>query len=137
MCTLTTLLTLGHVNHVVRRAIEEGTPPVVAIQMATINAAECFGMSYDLGSITPGKFADILFIRDLADPRPEKVMADGEIVSENGRMLVEFPPKTYPEYAPNQCGWHGLWPPMIFASRPASLQECSCQSYTGYRRPGC
>ena len=94
-----TLLTLGHVNHVVRRAIEEGTPPVVAIQMATINAAECFGMSYDLGSITPGKFADILFIRDLADPRPEKVMADGEIVSENGRMLVEFPPKTYPEYA--------------------------------------
>ena len=49
-----TLLTLGHVNHVVRRAIEEGTPPVVAIQMATINAAECFGMSCDLGSITPG-----------------------------------------------------------------------------------
>ena len=94
-----TLLTLGHVNHVVRRAIEEGTPPVVAIQMATINAAECFGMSCDLGSITPGKFADILFIRDLADPRPEKVMADGEIVAENGRMLVEFPRQTYPEYA--------------------------------------
>jgi adenine deaminase len=94
-----TLLTLGHVNHVVRRAIEEGTPPVVAIQMATINAAECFGMSCDLGSITPGKFADILFIRDLADPRPEKVMADGEIVAENGRMLVEFPRRTYPEYA--------------------------------------
>lgn len=94
-----TLLTLGHVNHVVRRAIEVGTPPVVAIQMATINAAECFGMSCDLGSITPGKFADILFIRDLADPRPEKVMADGEIVAENGRMLVEFPRQTYPEYA--------------------------------------
>jgi adenine deaminase len=94
-----TLLTLGHVNHVVRRAIEEGTPPVVAIQMATINAAECFGMSCDLGSITPGKFADILFIRDLADPRPEKVMADGEIVAENGRMLVEFPLPTYPQYA--------------------------------------
>ena len=94
-----TLLTLGHVNHVVRRAIEEGTPPVVAIQMATINAAECFGMSCDLGSITPGKFADILFIRDLADPRPEKVMADGEIVAEDGRMLVEFPRRAYPEYA--------------------------------------
>ena len=94
-----TLLTLGHVNHVVRRAIEEGTPPVVAIQMATINAAECFGMSCDLGSITPGKFADILFIRDLADPRPEKVMADGKIVAEDGRMLVEFPLRTYPEYA--------------------------------------
>lgn len=94
-----TLLTLGHVNHVVRRAIEEGTPPVVAVQMATINAAECFGMSQDLGSITPGKFADILFIKDLADPRPEKVMADGRIVAEKGRMLVEFPLPAYPEYA--------------------------------------
>lgn len=94
-----TLLTLGHVNHVVRRAIEEGTPPIVAIQMATINAAESFRMSHDLGSITPGKFADILFIRDLADPRPEKVMADGEIVAENGRMLVEFPKWTYPDHA--------------------------------------
>ncbi len=94
-----TLLTLGHVNHVVRRAIEEGTPPVVAIQMATINAAECFGMSCDLGSITPGKFADILFIRDLADPRPERVMADGEIIAEKGSMLKEIPLPTYPAYA--------------------------------------
>lgn len=94
-----TLLTFGHVNHVVRRAIEEGTPPVVAIQMATINAAECFRMSHDLGSITPGKFADILFIRDLACPRPEKVMADGRIVAEKGRMLVECPVPDYPEYA--------------------------------------
>ena len=94
-----TLLTLGHVNHVVRRAIEEGTPPIVAIQMATINAAECFGMSHDLGSITPGKFADILFIKDLADPRPERVMVDGEIIAEEGRMLKDIPLPTYPEYA--------------------------------------
>lgn len=94
-----TLLSLGHVNHVVRRAIQEGTPPLVAIQMATINAAECFGMSHDLGSITPGKCADILFIRDLACPRPEKVMADGRIVAEDGRMVVEFPLHDYPEYA--------------------------------------
>lgn len=94
-----TLLAMGHVNHVVRRAIEEGTPPIVAIQMATINAAECFGMSHDLGSITPGKFADILFIRDLADPRPERVMADGEIVAGEGRMLADVPLPAYPEFA--------------------------------------
>lgn len=94
-----TLITLGHVNHVVRRAIEEGVPPIRAIQMATINAAECFKMSQDLGSIAPGRMADILFIRDLADPRPDRVMADGEVVAEGGRLVVDVPAFTYPEFA--------------------------------------
>ncbi|MEW6228731.1 MAG: adenine deaminase C-terminal domain-containing protein, partial [Bacillota bacterium] len=94
-----TLIDLGHVNHVVRRAIEEGVPPVRAIQMATINVAECFRMSQDLGSIAPGRYADILFIRDLADLRPERVMADGEVVAEGGRMVVEVPAFIYPEFA--------------------------------------
>ncbi|MEW6104815.1 MAG: adenine deaminase [Bacillota bacterium] len=94
-----TLITLGHVNHVVRRAIEEGVPPIRAIQMATINTAECFRMSQDLGSIAPGKMADILFIRDLADPRPDRVMADGEVVAEGGRLVVDVPAFTYPEFA--------------------------------------
>jgi adenine deaminase len=94
-----TLLTLGHINHVVKRVIEEGTQPITAIQMATINTAECFGMSRDLGSITPGKFADILFIEDLANPYPEKVMADGKVIAENRKMLMEIPVGTYPRYA--------------------------------------
>ncbi|HHY31523.1 MAG TPA: adenine deaminase [Firmicutes bacterium] len=94
-----TLVTLGHVNHVVRRAIEEGVPPVRAIQMATINTAECFRMSQDLGSIAPGKVADILFIGDLADPRPDRVMADGEIVAEGGRTAVDMPSFAYPDFA--------------------------------------
>ncbi|MGE5592827.1 MAG: adenine deaminase [Betaproteobacteria bacterium] len=94
-----TLITLGHVNHVVRRAIEEGVRPIRAIQMATINTAECFRMSQDLGSIAPGKVADILFIRDLADPRPDKVIADGEVVAEGGRMVVDMPSFAYPDFA--------------------------------------
>ncbi len=94
-----TLISLGHVNHVVRRAIEEGVPPVRAIQMATINVAECFRMSQDIGSIAPGRAADILFIRDLADPRPEMVMADGKIAAEGGRMAVDIPAFRYPEAA--------------------------------------
>ncbi|MCR4402552.1 MAG: adenine deaminase [Firmicutes bacterium] len=94
-----TLVSLGHVNHVVRRAIEEGVPPVRAIQMATINTAECFRLSQDLGSIAPGRMADILFIRDLADPRPERVMADGEVVAEDGRLVVDVPAFGYPDFA--------------------------------------
>jgi len=54
-------------NHVVKRAIEEGMNPISAIQMATINTAECFRVSHEIGAIAPGRCADILFIRDLAD----------------------------------------------------------------------
>lgn len=94
-----TLCSVGHLNHVVRRAIQEGLSPIQAIQMATINAAECFGVSRDLGSISPGRFADILFVPDLAQFEPEKVMVEGEIVAENGRMLVDLPPFSYPRWA--------------------------------------
>ncbi|NPV53386.1 MAG: adenine deaminase [Firmicutes bacterium] len=94
-----TLVNLGHLNHVVRRAIEEGVDPVRAIQMATINVADCFGLSRDLGSISPGRCADILLVRDLASMRVDKVIADGELVAENGELLVPLPDVTYPELA--------------------------------------
>jgi len=92
-----TLLTLGHLNHVVRRAIQEGVDPVRAIQMVTINTAQCFGVSRDLGSIAPGRCADILFIPDLAEMKVERVMVDGVIVAEKGRMFFELKPYAYPE----------------------------------------
>ena len=49
-----TLVTVGHMNHVVRTAIDAGLDPLVAIQLATVNAAEYFGRRHDLGSIAPG-----------------------------------------------------------------------------------
>lgn len=94
-----TLLKVGHLNHVIRRAIEEGVNPIRAIQMATLNTAECFGVSRDLGSIAPGRCADILFVPDLAEFRPEKVMVDGEIVAAGGKLLVDLPSYPYPEWA--------------------------------------
>ncbi len=94
-----TLLTLGHLNHVVRRAIQEGVDPVRAIQMATINPAQCFGVTRDLGSIAPGRCADILFIPDLADMKVERVMVDGVVAAEKGRMLFDLEPFDYPEKA--------------------------------------
>ncbi|HHY45751.1 MAG TPA: adenine deaminase [Firmicutes bacterium] len=94
-----TLLTVGHLNHVVRRAIQEGLDPVRAIQMVTINTAECFGMARDLGSIAPGRYADILMLRDLAGVDVAKVIVDGELVAEDGRLLVELPRPEYPDFA--------------------------------------
>jgi adenine deaminase len=67
----------GHMDRVLRAAIVAGIDPLVAIQMGTVNGAEYFGMRHDLGSIAPGRLADILFVEDLADFRPHRVLADG------------------------------------------------------------
>jgi adenine deaminase len=77
-----TIAAEGHMDRVVRRAVEEGIDPLVAIQMATVNGAEYFGMRHDLGSIAPGRLADILFVEDLRDFRPHRVLVDGRAVGE-------------------------------------------------------
>jgi adenine deaminase len=90
-----TLVNAGHMNHVVRRAIEEGLDPVRAVQMATINVAEYFRLGHDLGAISPGKCADIIFVRDLGQMVVDKVLVDGQLVAEGGRMVVELPQYEY------------------------------------------
>jgi adenine deaminase len=91
-----TLVSVGHMNHVVRRAIEEGLDPIRAVQMATINVAEYFRLGHDLGSISPGKCADIVFVQDLDQMRVDKVLVDGVLVAEGGTMMVDLPPFDYP-----------------------------------------
>jgi adenine deaminase len=88
-----TIVADGHMDRVVRRAIEEGIDPLVAIQMATVNGAEYFGLRHELGSIAPGRLADILFVDDLRDFRPHRVLADGREVGE--LPLYEYPPKAF------------------------------------------
>lgn len=94
-----TLLHLGHMNHIIKRAIEEGVKPITAIQMATINVAECFNLTRDLGSVSPGKWADIVLISDLSYVKVEKVLINGEVVAKRGQMTVDIPKATYPDYA--------------------------------------
>jgi adenine deaminase len=83
----------GHMDRVVRRAVDSGIDPLVAIQMATVNGAEYFGLRHDLGSIAPGRTADVLFVEDLSDFRPHRVLADGR---EPGELPVyEYPQQAY------------------------------------------
>lgn len=96
-----TLVEKGHLNHVARRAIEEGVNPVTAIQMVTINVARYFKLEHDLGSITPGKCADILLIDDLQKMEPSTVITDGQVIAEQGELTVEFPVFTYPGHIRN------------------------------------
>lgn len=94
-----TLISQGHLDHIVRRALEEGIDPLTAIQMVTINTAQCFQMDHELGSIAPGKCADIVFFTDLSKIDITRVMIDGKVVAEDGKMTVEIKPYQYPDWA--------------------------------------
>ena len=94
-----TLVGEGHMNRVVRHAIAQGLRPITAIQMATLNTALHFGVEKDIGSITPGRYADIILTSDLAALPIELVIAGGQIVAEHGRITIDIPPYTYPDYA--------------------------------------
>ncbi|MDI6819809.1 MAG: adenine deaminase [Candidatus Hodarchaeaceae archaeon] len=93
------LLKEGHMDHVLRRAVEEGVDPVRAIQMATINTAEHFRVDEDLGSISPGKLADILIVDDLQKFEIGAVITNGKLVAKNGRLLEELQTPSYPRFA--------------------------------------
>lgn len=94
-----TLLKDGHLDHIIKRAIEEGIEPLTAIQMITINCAQCFQMDHELGSITPGKCADIVFIEDLKDVKITKVIIDGNLVAKDGVLTTSIAKYDYPEDA--------------------------------------
>lgn len=94
-----TLMNEGHMDRVLRHAIGQGLAPITAIQMATINTAEHFGLSREIGMIAPGRCADILLVPDLVNFHPDLVIAQGKIVAEAGELRVTRPQFTYPEWA--------------------------------------
>jgi adenine deaminase len=72
---------------------------MTAIQMATLNTAQHFGLEREIGSITPGRRADIVITSDLTALPIELVIAGGQVVAEKGRILIDIPPYSYPDFA--------------------------------------
>lgn len=81
----------GFVDHLVRLALDEGVPPVDAYRMVTLNPATYYGLDHEIGGIAPGRFADMLFLPDLAEPRPERVLARGRLVAAGGTLVAKVP----------------------------------------------
>ncbi len=98
-CHAATLVNEGHMDRVLRHAIQQGLDPMTAIQMATINTAEHFGVRREVGMIAPGRWADILLVEDLMDFHAGLVILRGEVAVENGRLLVNLPKMEYPAWA--------------------------------------
>lgn len=84
-----TIFEEGHMDGHLKLCVKEGIDAVTAIQMATINAAECYGLK-DRGSIAPGKRADMIFVDDLKEFRVRTVMINGEVVACDGEYLPEI-----------------------------------------------
>ncbi|WP_298259564.1 adenine deaminase [uncultured Litoreibacter sp.] len=95
-CHSGTLVNDGHMNRVLRHAIECGCDPLVALQMATINTATHFGLERELGSIAPGRRADLIVTSDLRELPIERVIAQGRTVAEDGEIKVTCPHLDWP-----------------------------------------
>ena len=79
-----------HINGMVRRAVEAGVDPIKAIQVASLNTAEYFGLQ-NLGAIAPGYKADLLVLPDLKSFKPDIVMKNGNVIAHNGKLAIEIP----------------------------------------------
>ena len=79
----------GHMDNHLRKAVALGMNPVQAVTLCTLNASECFRL-FHKGAIAPGRDADCILVDDLKEFRVRQVFAKGELVAEDGRMLIEI-----------------------------------------------
>ena len=96
-----TLTTEGHMDRVLRHAIVQGLEPITAIQMMTLNTAEHFGLARKLGMIAPGRWADIVLVKDLREFHADIVIVKGEVIVEGGEWKIDLPEVNYPDWATN------------------------------------
>ena len=84
----------GHINYIVRRAVANGIPPIKAIQMATINTAETYGIRH-YGAVAPGYRADLVLFDNLTDFNPQFVITDGKVFEPSVDTHIKPDPKIY------------------------------------------
>jgi adenine deaminase len=86
-----TLVADGHMDRVLRHAIDLGCDPVTAVQMMTLTPAAHFRVDRELGSLAPGRSADVVLASRFDDFRAEVVIVGGQIVAENGELTIDLP----------------------------------------------
>ncbi len=89
------LTTRGHIDSMVRRAIELGLDPVEAVRLASYNTAQYFRL-YDRGAVAPGFVADLVVLDDLNTFQVESVYKDGMLVAQDGKLLVDVSSPAFP-----------------------------------------
>lgn len=119
-----TLAYEGHMDRVIRHAVSLGLPPMTAIQMATINTAEHFGLSREMGMIAPGRWADLLLACDLEEFRASTVIAKGRLIADDGQFKAAPPQFKYPAWARSS----------VHLRRPLQKEDLALRSSAGNSR---
>lgn len=89
------LISLGHIDYIIRKAIANGADPIRAIKMGSFNTASYFGLD-NRGAVAPGYLADLVVVDDLAAMEVEQVYKEGRLVAEHGVSLAgEVPEKNW------------------------------------------
>lgn len=92
-------LQLGSMDYNIRTAIESGVPPEIAYQLGSYNTARHFNIDNEVGSITPGRYADIVLLSDPKTVAITRVFANGRLAGKGGNYLLPIPKIDYPEWA--------------------------------------
>jgi adenine deaminase len=114
----------GFVDNLIRLAMAGGVAPVDAYRMATLNPATYYGLDAHVGSIAPGRFADVCVLPDLEEPRPAMVIARGRLAGVDGRLrtTVAEPPwaRIFTSASARLTGrWHATAADFALPARPA------------------
>lgn len=108
----------GHIDQLIRIAMEQGIPSVDAYNMATINIARYYNIEHLHGNIATGRVANINFLKDIADPTPHSVLAKGVWVKRAGEIVTEaYPSIDWVEFGfePLKLDWELTYDDMQFS----------------------
>lgn len=111
----------GYMDYLVRLALAGGVDPAAAYRMATLNSAMYYGLEWDVGSIAPGRRADLLLLRDLEDPTPEVVVASGRVIARHGQLAAPFDRIPWESYPSLRVRAGRLPGPEVFRGAPAEM----------------
>jgi len=96
-CHADDLLDQGHLDRLLRRAVDLGLSPAQALILLTLNAAEAFGLE-DRGALAPGRRADVVVMTDDGRFAVDRVYKDGRLTAEGGKCLADIPVVASPDW---------------------------------------
>jgi adenine deaminase len=117
------LLEKGYMEYVVQKAIDCGFDPVVAVQMATLNVAEHFNLDGFIGGIAPGRYADLVIIPDVNTIAAQIVISNGQVVAQNGNLLLPTRQHQYSEESLNSVQLSGELNPSDFIIKSSNAAD--------------